>query len=62
MHHNYVSRLDAQARFTFPFLEVGRSIDLVIAYTQSLEIYYHAWSNQLIQGNTPDILPVRNKV
>src|SRR5437868_572173 len=62
MHYHDISRLDAQTRFAFPFLEVGRGINIVIPNAQGLKVDHHAWPNQFVQGNTANILPIGNKV
>src|SRR5438874_3236538 len=62
MHHHDIARLDAQTRFTLPFLEMGRGIDLVITNTQPLQVHHNARPYQLVQGYTADILHIGNKV
>ena len=62
MHHHDIARLDAQTRFTLPFLEMGRGIDLVITNTQPLQVHHNSRPYQLVQGNTANILPIGNKV
>src|SRR5579872_6676589 len=62
MHDDDITGLDTQTRLAFPFLEVGGGIHLVIANAQTFEVNYHAWTDQLVQGDTADILAIGDKV
>ena len=46
MHNNDIAGLDVQACFAFPFLEMGRSVDIVVANAQAFQVNDHAGADQ----------------